>query len=157
MEPEDLELVYHIENDAKLWPWSATNVPISRYTVRQYLEAQKGNIYEDGELRLAIEYEGKAVGIVDLTNFSPQHLRAEVGLVVLSEYHHKGIGCETLRLLHDYASQHLRMRSLYAFIAKDNLPAQALLRSLGYIERAHLNRWIRGEGEAVLYQILLDR
>jgi diamine N-acetyltransferase len=33
IEPEDLDLLYRIENDADLWAVGATNVPYSRYTL----------------------------------------------------------------------------------------------------------------------------
>ena len=32
MEPEDLDLLYTIENDTKLWNIGVTSVPYSRYT-----------------------------------------------------------------------------------------------------------------------------
>ena len=36
IEPEDLDLLYQIENNTELWQVGATNVPYSRYT-RRYL------------------------------------------------------------------------------------------------------------------------
>ena len=37
MEPEDLELLYQIENNPALWKVGVTNVPYSRYQLRDYL------------------------------------------------------------------------------------------------------------------------
>ena len=37
VEPEDLDLLYKIENDVKLWNVGATNVPYSRYTLHDYV------------------------------------------------------------------------------------------------------------------------
>ena len=34
MEPEDLEFLYEIENDERIWNISTTNVPYSRYVLR---------------------------------------------------------------------------------------------------------------------------
>ena len=36
LEPEDLELLYHIENDDKLWNVGITNVPYSRFMLQEY-------------------------------------------------------------------------------------------------------------------------
>lgn len=156
LEPEDLELVYEIENDMSLWPWSEVNVPLSRYTVREYLQQQHGDIYQDGQLRLVIEQEGKAAGIIDLTSFSPQHLRAEVGIVLRQTLRNQGIGGTALHLLHEYVSEHLRLVSLHAFVSCGNEAAKALFRSAGYQERALLPKWIQGRDDALLFQYIFS-
>ena len=68
MEPEDLDMLYHIENDRSLWNISATNVPYSRYALHNYIADAKNDIYIDGQLRMMIEnrdavtHRGIAVG-----------------------------------------------------------------------------------------------
>ena len=44
IEPEDLDLLYRIENDIKLWNIGATNVPYSRYTLHDYIANASGDI-----------------------------------------------------------------------------------------------------------------
>ena len=34
LEPEDLELIYRLENDPDIWRWGTTTVPYSRFAVR---------------------------------------------------------------------------------------------------------------------------
>ena len=155
LEPEDLDLVHQIENDAELWSWGAASQPLSRYTVRQYLAEQHADIYQDGQLRLAIEADGKAIGVLDLTSFCPHHLRAEVGIVLLREHHRQGWGTEALRQLADYACQRLHLRCLYAYVAEQNTTGQALFRKAGYHTVGQLPRWIEGEHSATLFQQLL--
>ena len=46
-EPEDLEVMYHIENNTSLWEVSGITVPYSRYTLKQYIESSKNDIYAD--------------------------------------------------------------------------------------------------------------
>ena len=155
LEPEDLDLVYRIENAPTLWQWGANSVPVSRYTVRQYLENQHADIFQDEQLRLVVEVDKQAVGLVDLTAFSPLHLRAEVGIVMLPEVQRKGYAKEALRQLHAYAANQLHLRSLYAYVAELNLPAQNLFLSFGYQSLAQLPLWIEGSQTATLFQILL--
>ena len=155
LEPEDLELVFAIENNRDLWRWGANNVPVSRYTVRQYLSSQQNDIYLDGQLRQVMTIEGQPVGIVDLCNFEPRHQRAEGGIVVLPEFHRCGIATEALRQLCVYASSCLHLRSLYAYVAADNEPALRLFLSAGYTETARLKRWLEGDSTAVLFQLML--
>ena len=57
MEPEDLDLLYRIENDQELWCLGSTNVPYSRYTLHDYVANSTGDIYSDKQVRLIIENE----------------------------------------------------------------------------------------------------
>ena len=91
MEPEDLEVLYTIENDRSLWDMGTSNVPYSRYSLRDYIVHASNDIYVDRQVRLVIENsEHQVVGLADLANFDPQHLRAELGLVVLRQYQRRG-------------------------------------------------------------------
>ena len=155
LEPEDLELVHTIENDSSLWAWGALSQPISHYTVRQYLAQQHSDIYQDGQLRLVITCDGKPVGIIDLTDFSPPHLRAEVGIVLLPSFHRKGIATEALHQIALYATEHLHLATLYAYVAENNTAAQALFRRAGYTTAANLPNWIEGRHSATLFLLHL--
>jgi diamine N-acetyltransferase len=46
MEPEDLELLYQIENDREVWNVGVTNVPYSRYVLRTYIAESSGALFE---------------------------------------------------------------------------------------------------------------
>ena len=39
MEPEDLEIMYEMENDPEQWDITCFNVPYSRYIIKQYMLA----------------------------------------------------------------------------------------------------------------------
>ena len=83
LEPEDLDELYAIENDTEIWDVGHTNVPYSRYALHDYIAHASADIYADRQVRLMIvSGEGRAVGLVDVVNYDPQHQRAEVGIVV---------------------------------------------------------------------------
>ena len=44
IEPEDLDLLYHIENDVELWNVGTSNVPYSRYLLHDYVANAKNDI-----------------------------------------------------------------------------------------------------------------
>ncbi len=76
MEPEDLDVLYQIENDPGTWCVGVVNVPYSRYLLHDYIANATGDIYADKQVRLMIEnVEGACVGMVDLVNFDPRHSR----------------------------------------------------------------------------------
>ena len=43
-EPEDLDLLYTMENDTTLWSVGTTLLPYSRHTLRQYIQQTSGDL-----------------------------------------------------------------------------------------------------------------
>lgn len=157
LEPEDLELVYRIENEPEFWRFGASTVPYSRYALRQYIASSQNDIFADGQVRLVIECDGTAIGFADLTNFDAIHLRAEIGLAILPEYQGKHIGREAVELLCDYAKK-LHLHQIYAIIATTNEPATRLFRSLAFEPSATLKEWLRSDEDyvdAIVWQKLV--
>ena len=159
VEPEDLDLLYRIENDAELWGLGVTSVPYSRYMLHEYVANSSGDIYADKQVRLVIEDgERNTVGLVDLTNFDPKHLRAEAGLVIEKPMRRRGYGCAAVDMLHRYARSILHLHQVYAVIAAGNAAALALFQGLGYEASARLRQWMcDGDGyqDAIVMQRLL--
>ena len=52
----DLDFMFHIENDTRLWAVSACRMPYSRYLLQQYIETNTHDIYTDKQMRLMIEH-----------------------------------------------------------------------------------------------------
>ena len=99
-EPEDLDVMMLFENDEDQWENGIATGPYSRYQLKQYIGQSTNDLYTDRQLRLMIELpQTGVVGIVDLCSFDPRHNRAEVGVMVLEEYRHRGIASEALRQL----------------------------------------------------------
>ena len=135
MEPEDLEVLYTIENDRSLWDMGTSNVPYSRYSLRDYIVHASNDIYVDRQVRLVIENsEHQVVGLADLANFDPQHLRAELGLVVLRQYQRRGYAEAAVVQVLDYARHILHLHQLYVIIDQRNEAALQIFRKYCFIE-----------------------
>lgn len=159
LEPEDLDLLYTIENDTSLWPYGRSNVPYSRYVLRRYISECRNDLYADGQLRLMMETPDHCtVGVADLAEYSARHGRAEVGIVVLPPFRRHGLAREALHLLACYARLHMAMTQLYAFVAEANEPAKKLFRSAGYDRECLLDGWLhapQGPTNAILFRKML--
>ena len=159
IEPEDLDVLYQIENDRSLWHVGTTNVPYSRYTLHDYLATSSDDIYADRQVRLVIENDyGEVVGMADLVHFDPQHQRAEVGIIVMQPHRRKGYARQALQQLADYALETLHLHQLYAIVAADNVAALALFQQAGYERQGVLREWLQRGHEwvdAVLMQSFL--
>ncbi len=144
LEPEDLEWLYALENDERLWEWGYSNVPYSRFSLKTYIAESRHDLYADGQLRLAITLgpEGTVCGCVDLADFSPRHLRAEVGIVLFPEFQGRGYATRVLRMLAAYAKDFLSLHQLYAVVSEKNCRAQHLFCRAGYCRAAELPDWL---------------
>jgi len=160
MEPEDLDLLYRIENDSQLWGVGATNVPYSRYLLHEYISNATGDIYTDRQVRLMIENEeGQVVGIADVMNFDPRHLRAELGIVIERAYRRQGYATDAIRQILDYARKVLHLHQLYAFVGCDNHASMELFSKVGFTREAELKDWLYGGKDyhsAIVMQYLLN-
>jgi diamine N-acetyltransferase len=160
IEPEDLDLLYQLENDRSLWDVGTTNVPYSRYTLHDYIATSSDDISADRQVRVIVEdvRTRKTVGIYDLVRCDPQHQRAETGIVVMRDNRRKGYALTALTLLADYALRVVHLHQLYAVVAADNEAAVNLFRKAGYEVQAELRDWLfdgHQYGNALLMQRFL--
>ena len=142
MEPEDLDLLYQIENDPSIWHVGTNNVPYSRYVLHDYIAHASGDIYTDMEVRMMIDNEqGETVGIVDLVNFSPQHQRAEIGIVIKDGCRNLGYANAAIRKIMSYAHDVVHLHQLYAIVEATNEISLNLFESLGFSRSICLKEW----------------
>ena len=158
LEPEDLDMLYHIENDQKLWNIGATNVPYSRYALHDYIAHASADIYTDKQVRLIRENgEGKAVGLADIVNFDPKHCRAELGIIIATPFRRMGYAQAAVAWVTRYAFSQLHLHQLYVVIAADNEPSLSLFRKAGFEQTLSLRHWLfdgSAYHDAVLMQLL---
>lgn len=147
IEPEDLDFLYGIENESELWSVGTTNVPYSRYNLYEYVANAKSDIYIDRQVRLIVENEEKeVVGIVDLMNFDPRHMRAEIGIVIQNRQRRKGYAQAAIEKIKLYAAETLRLHQIYAVVSADNTASLNLFEKCGFSVTAELKDWL-GDGK----------
>lgn len=143
MEPEDLDVLYRIENDRDVWDVGENNVPYSRYILHDYIANASADIYADKQVRMVVENEeGLLVGVADVVNFCPSHARAEVSIVICREHRKKGYARAAIRQIMEYALRTLHLHQLYAVVREDNMPSLNLFSSLGFKSKMVLEDWL---------------
>ena len=161
MEPEDLEVMYEMENDPQTWDVSNFTVPYSRFVLKQYIENAQCDMFADRQLRMMIvrRADNAVVGTVDITDFVPLHARGEVGIGVRREFQGNGYAKEALDLLCEYLFGFLHLKQLVAHVATDNEGSLRLFSSCGFVECGVLKEWWRVGGrykDVVLLQRLRE-
>lgn len=159
LEPEDLDLLYGIENNPEVWDVSPTNVPYSRYVLHNYLANTVNDIYVDKQVRFVIDADKEqCIGLLDVVHFDSKHRRAEVSIVLRKEFRKKGLAQSALLQLLDYSLRVLHLHQLYAVVPKANQTSVDLFTRVGFKINAELKDWLfDGENynDAVLMQYIL--
>lgn len=156
LEPEDLEYIYKWENDMDLWDVSDTLTPFSHFTLKKYIENAHLDIYTTKQLRLMIiDCETlKPVGLIDLYDFDPYHLRAGLGIMIHSmESRKKGYATSAVKLMLDYCFETLGLNQVYSSIPSSNIASRKLFETVGFTQTGYRKEWLkRGtEWEDVIY------
>jgi len=160
LEPEDLEFVYAVENDERIWEVSNTQTPYSRFLVKRYLENAHQDIYEARQLRMAVceVLTFRAVGLIDLFEFDAKNGRAGIGILIKSESdRNRGVGAEALQLLINYAFTHLNLHQLFANIDSGNEASLTLFAKFGFENIGVKKEWNLVNGiykDEVLFQLI---
>lgn len=149
LEPQDVEVLYEMENDPASWDVSNFTVPYSRHVLSEYIAQSQSDIFADRQLRLMIvrRTDGEVVGTIDLTDFSASHRRGEIGIAIREAYRGLGYAHEAITLFVDYAFRFLRLKQLNAHVAVDNAESLALFKHCGFEQCGVLKAWWRVEGE----------
>lgn len=160
LEPEDLEFVYAVENDEKIWEVSNTQTPYSRFLIKEYLRNARQDIYEAKQLRLAICRQNtfQPVGLIDLFDFDPKNNRAGIGILIKDEGdRNSGIGSESLELLIKYSFSKLELHQLYANIDTQNSASVKLFTNFGFEQIGIKKQWNLVNGQyrdEALFQLI---
>ncbi len=159
LEPDDIDFLYATENDQRFWEVSGTQAPYSRQLLVQYIANAHLDIYTAKQLRLMIvlsETE-QVVGMIDLFDYSPQHQRAGIGILISENEQKKGYASEALKLLIDYCFERLHLHQIYANITADNRESLALFKKFNFEPVGVKKGWIHtksGFKDEVLFQLL---
>lgn len=159
LEPKDLEFLFEIENNEIFWEISHTQTPFSKFLLKQYLENAHLDIYQAKQLRLVIENNTtkKAVGMIDLFDFNPQHQRAGIGILIHPNSQKNGFASEALKLLIKYSFSFLNIHQLYANITPDNEKSISLFKKHQFKQVGIKKDWIFSNGnfkDEILFQLI---
>jgi diamine N-acetyltransferase len=131
-------MLYEKENNPEVWGVGSALAPYSRHTLQQYIQDAQQDIYATRQLRLMIDVLQEdgvrvTVGAVDLFDFDPKNLRAEVGIIIYEpSFRRKSYATQALLRLIAYASDTLQLHQLHCSVAESNAASIALFRKVGF-------------------------
>ncbi len=145
-EPQDIDLIYHWENDTSIWSVSNTLAPYSRYTIEQFvINSIDKDIYTTKQIRLMIDLVGDAesqtIGTVDLYDFDPFHKRVAIGILIDEKYRKQGFAKHALKMIIRYCFETLNLHQVYCSISENNYESMQLFVGLGFEKCAEKKEW----------------
>lgn len=153
LEAEDLAWVHAMENDAAIWHLGIAKEPLNKHVLHQYLANQPGTLHRDGQLRLALEVEGKLAGALDLFDFDASARRGGIGIYIDAEHRGQGWSAKALAAFENYLFGTLGLNSVFAHVPADNPASLALFRGAGYTHIGTLEQWVLHGGQFVAAEL----
>ena len=96
---------------------------------------------------LTLKNENKLIGNIGIWNFDKPNFRAEIGYVMLTEYHGKGLMNEALQAAVDYGFNTLHLHSIIAKVNPENNKSIQLLQRNKFNRNAYFKEDIFWEGK----------
>lgn len=163
-EQSDIDVLYVWENNMEIWKVSNTITPFSRFVLKKYIETAYLDIWDTKQLRLIIEAKDQSslmftpVGLIDLFDFDPFHLRAGLGILIANtEFRQKGYATEALKLMIRYSFDTIQLHQLYCNISTDNAISLQLFKNVGFESIGIKKEWLKslnGWQDEVMLQIV---
>ena len=130
---DDLQWLYRIENDERLWKYSNTIVPFSKEILTKYILNSNRDIFDVKQLRMVVySKEVSRIGLIDLYDFSPENKRLALGIIIDEKYRNIGVAKKALFLIEKWIKSRLDIHQIYVNIGEENLISIKLFKSLGY-------------------------
>lgn len=145
LEPNDIELLMHWENDSSLWEFGDTIAPISRIQIANFLKSYDGDIFTSKQVRFIIEEQASKTptGTIDMFDFDFFNSRVAIGILVEKEYRKCGYARQALELTVNYAESFLGIHQCYAIVSESNTPSIELFTSCGFTHESTFKQWLR--------------
>lgn len=86
---------------------------------------------------ITIKDDPKLLGIIGFYRMQPENYRSEIGYMLLPEFHGKGIVPEAVKRLIEYGFKDLKLHSIEAVIAPENIASEKVLQKCGFVKEAH--------------------
>lgn len=106
---------------------------------------------------ITLKGNSKVFGIIGYYRIQPENYRAEIGYMLLPDFHGKGIISEALKRLIAYGFDDLKLHSIEAVIDPENAASEKVLQKCGFVKEAHLKEAEFYEGkflDKVIYSLL---
>lgn len=108
---------------------------------------------------ITVKGNPKLIGIMGHYRIQPEHYRAEVGYMILPQYHGQGITAEALKAVVAYGFDDMGLHSVEAILDAENHASERVLQKSGFVKEAHFieNEYHNGKFRDTLVYSILEK
>ncbi|CAD0006318.1 GNAT family N-acetyltransferase [Flavobacterium salmonis] len=106
---------------------------------------------------ITLKTNSKLLGIIGYYRMQPENYRAEIGYILLPDFHGKGIITEAVQRLITFGFNDLKLHSIEAVIDPENFASEKVLQKCNFVKEAHFKESDFYEGkflDKVIYSLL---
>jgi [ribosomal protein S5]-alanine N-acetyltransferase len=135
--------------------------PLMKTTVEalEFIETMDTNINSNSLINWAIttKEEDRLIGMIGYYRTKPEDFRAEVGYILLGEYHGRGIITEALQRVIQFGFEEMGFNSIEAVIDPENFGSEKVLLKNNFVKEGHFKEHTFFNGDfldSVFYTLL---
>ena len=157
--PSDVKEMFELRSNPETMKYIPRPLLTNHEEALAHIQMMEDKIETNEGINWAITLKGddKMLGVIGHYRIKPEHYRAEVGYMILPEYHGKGITTEAVQCVVDYGFNTMQLHSIEGVIDPENEASQRVLQKCGFVKEAHFkeNEFYDGKFiDAVIYSKL---
>ena len=157
--PSDVKEMFELRSNPETMKYIPRPLLTNHEEALAHIKMMEDKIETNEGINWAITIKGddKMLGVIGHYRIKPEHYRAEVGYMILPEYHGKGITTEAVQCVVDYGFNTMQLHSIEGVIDPENEASQRVLQKCGFVKEAHFkeNEFYDGKFiDAVVYSKL---
>ena len=157
--PSDVKEMFELRSNPETMKYIPRPLVTNYDEALAHIKMMEDKIETNEGINWAITIKGddKMLGVIGHYRIKPEHYRAEVGYMILPEYHGKGITTEAVQCVVDYGFNTMQLHSIEGVIDPENGASEKVLQKCGFVKEAHFkeNEFYDGKFiDAVVYSKL---
>ena len=157
--PSDVKEMFELRSNPETMKYIPRPLLTNHEEALAHIQMMEDKIETNEGINWAITLKGddKMLGVIGHYRIKPEHYRAEVGYMILPEYHGKGITTEAVQCVVAYGFNTMQLHSREGVIDPENDASQRVLQKCGFVKEAHFkeNEFYDGKFiDAVVYSKL---
>lgn len=137
---DDVNEIFALRSDAETMKYIPRPLALTKEDALEHIAMIDDKINSNEGINWAITLKDnpKLIGIIGHYRIKPEHYRAEIGYMLLPEYHGKGIISEAIKEVVNYGFCVMKLHSIEAVIDPENYASEKVLKKNGFVKETHL-------------------
>ncbi len=155
----DVNELFALRSDPNIMKYIPRPIATSLEEASEHFKMMDEKISNNEMINWAITQKDdpKMIGTIGYFRMKPEHYRAEIGYMLLPDFHRKGYITEAITEVVNYGFTTMGLHSIEAVIDPDNLASAKALEKCNFVKEAHLreNEFYNGQFiDTVIYSKL---